>query len=175
MLILKVDGNTIDIKYNYRLYKNIVGDDPKEQDEKFDTFISGLVYDDVDQILKFGVAASQNKLTSENVADQLDEQGAFDDVHKTTTEILKGLCNSGFLASKARSWMKYVKGMIKGMSKVYTELSKEDLSKLTKKEQENRQEQLNQTQIQLETGKQQLEVVEKRLIFPKNQNSASTD
>ena len=72
MLILKVDGNTIEIKYNYRLYKYIVGDDQEKQDEKLDTFLSGLVNDDVDQVLRFGVAASQNKLSLEQVTDHLD-------------------------------------------------------------------------------------------------------
>lgn len=170
MLILKVDGNTIDIKYNYRLYKYIVGDDQEKQDEKLDTFLSGLVNDDVDQVLRFGVAASQNKLTLEQVADQLDEQDVFEDIHKITTEILNGLCNSGFLALKVRNWMKYAKTMIEAIEKAYSESLKKNLTGMTKKEKEDYQSQMEETKVQLDTFKQQLSKMEERIVFPKSQD-----
>lgn len=170
MLILKVDGKTIDIKYNYRLYKNIVGDDQEKQDEKLDTFLSGLVNDDVDQVLRFGVAASQNKLTLEQVADQLDGQDVFGDIHKITTEILNGLCNSGFLALKVRNWMKYAKTMIGAIEKAYSESLKKSLTGMTKKEKEDYQSQTEETKVQLDTFKQQLSKMEERIVFPKSQD-----
>ncbi|GEO64012.1 hypothetical protein [Companilactobacillus nantensis] len=163
MLNLKANNKQLDIKYNYRLYKNIVGDDEDKQLDNFDSFLGGLITDQVDAILKFGVAASNKKLSMEEVADQLDGQDAFDDVHSLTDEILNGLCNAGFLTSKVREWKKRVNTMIEQMQKVLDEESKDDSQKLTKKEKEDRQESLKELQETINQAKEQMKKSEARL------------
>jgi len=168
-LILKVCKEPITIKYDYRLYMNIVGDEPKEQMDKFDGFLGGLLTDNADTILRFGVAASNKKLTMGNVADQLDEQNAFDDIRGITDEIIDGFCHAGFLTSKVREWMKLGSSMIKELKKAYKEESEDD-SKRTKKEQEEFDKNLIQVKAQVEEAEVQMKLITDRVVLPEKKD-----
>lgn len=163
MLILKVDGKTIDIKYNYRFYMNVVGNEEKNQDENFDVFISGLINDRADSLLKFGVAMSNRKLSMEQVADQLDEEEVFNDIHAATDEVLKGMCSAGFLTLKVREWKKYAKTMTEGFEKAYKATLKKN-SELSEDKKEDPEE-LAGMKLAVNQAKEQIKTAEERLAM----------
>src|SRR5699024_7625701 len=115
MLTLKIKDTEVEPTYNYRLYKNIAGDDKDKRKENFYSFLDGLFSDDSITIINFFKAVAGKDLSEDEVVDQLDENGLFDDVHKTTDEIITGLATSGFLKSEIKAWKKYGDRLLESM------------------------------------------------------------
>jgi hypothetical protein len=53
MLTLKIKNKDVEPSYNYRLYKNIAGDDKDKRKENFYSFLDGLFSDDSITIINF--------------------------------------------------------------------------------------------------------------------------
>lgn len=115
MLTLKTKNGTVEPAFNYLMYKNISGDDKEKRNSKFNSFLDDLFSDDVDSIITFFKAVAGKDLGEDELADQLEDDGRFDDVHATTTEIIEGLVNSGFLNAKIEMWEKSAEKFIKSM------------------------------------------------------------
>lgn len=155
MLTLKTKKGTVAPTFNYRLYKNIAGDDREKRTDKFNSFLDGLFSDNVDSIVTFFKAVAGNDLSEDELVDQLGENGQFDDVHATTTEIIEGLSNAGFLKAKINEWMKYGNRLIAGMKKSL------QLKSVKAEEKEMTQIQVDQLEENMKMAKERLATVNK--------------
>ena len=115
MLTLNIKKTEVEPVYNYRLYKNIAGDDKEKRRENYYSFLDGIFSDDSLAIITFFKAMAGKDLSEDELVDQLDEKGVFDDIHKTTDEIIKGLATSGFLKSEIKAWKKYGDRLLESM------------------------------------------------------------
>ena len=132
MIQLTVKNKDYNPKYDFRLYKNIVGNNKETQDDNFSAFIQGLCADNPDTIVDFGVAMSGKTLADVDVADQFIEKGLFDDVAQSCDEIIQGLLSNGFLAAKVKMLMNSEEKSIARMKSAEdnTSLSKSDVQDL---------------------------------------------
>lgn len=150
MLTLKTKKGTVEPTFNYRLYKMIAGDKKEERTEKFNGFLDGLFADNVDSVITFFKAVAGSDLGEDEMVDQLGEDGRFDDVHATTSEIIEGLVNAGFLKAKINEWKRYGERLISGMKKSLELKSVKDEEK-------------EMTQIQINQLEENMKMTNKRL------------
>ena len=150
MLTLKTKNGTVEPVFNYLMYKNIAGDDREKRTDKFNTFLDGLFADNVDSIVTFFKSVAGKDLGEDELVDQLGDDGRFNDVHETTSEIIEGLANAGFLKAKINEWMKYGDRLIKGMKKSL------ELKSVKAEEKEMTQIQIDQLEENMKTTKKRM-------------------
>ncbi|GAQ01469.1 hypothetical protein NBRC111452_1277 [Companilactobacillus farciminis] len=155
MLTLKIKNKDVEPSYNYRLYKNIAGADKDKRTTNFYDFLDGLFIDDPDTIIDFFKAAAGGDLGEDAIVDQLDNEGAFDDIRKTTDEILKGLATSGFLKSKVEAYKKYGNHVIDSMKATL------EIDSLKPEDEETTQIQIYQAEEQMKNAENRMKVMKK--------------
>lgn len=117
MLNLKIKNKEVEPTFSYGFYKNVAGKDREKRSDVFNEFLNGLFNDDSDSVVDFFKGSFGSALSEDEIVQQLEEKGAFDDVHALTGEIIKGLAESGFLRTKIEALKKYDDNMIKGFEK----------------------------------------------------------
>ena len=159
MLTLKIKNKVVEPAFSYRFYKNIAGKDKEKRSDNFNEFLNGIFSDDSDAVIDFFRGSFGSDLSDDDIAEQLEENGSFDDIHALTNEIIRGLSNSGFLATKIAALKKYDENLIAGYNKALKFKSTVQSDK-------------DMIQVQIDTLKEHIKMIENRVKESKSMPSA---
>lgn len=129
MIKLNIEGQEVEPKFTYALYKNITGKEREKRTENFNNFLNGIFNDDMNQIIYFYYCVAGGKLSEDKVVSQISNQKGFDNIHKVADEILQGFVTDGFFKTAVQQLLDSVRDSIINMQKAskISTLSKEDL------------------------------------------------
>lgn len=134
MINLNINEKTVEPKLNFEFYKHLVGSDRSKRNDNFDEFMNGLINEDPDFLIQFYRAISLGKLTDDDIDDQLEKAGAYDDIAKEVDSDIKAMGETGFLRLKMEKWLQSNDSNMKDTKKALQIASNEGMSKEDKME-----------------------------------------